>query len=148
MKRKIILGVVILIVVAAIIGYRMYSMKTEDIVDQTPDVRITSKELIAAVEQDTAAARKRFMDKIIEVTGNVKKIDTAGSVILGEKDETETGVVFGLDRRHLKDYEKIQEGKRATLQGKCVGYTLGEEIMGINLGTTVTVNFAGVKSAN
>ena len=145
MKRKILFAAVILIVVAAIIIYRMYSQQTEDIVDQTADARITAKELIAAFEKDTAAARIQYVDKIIEVTGTVKKVDTSGSVVLGIEG-TESGVVFGLDRRHMDDYKKISPGKQATLQGKCTGFTM-EEMMGINLGTTVTLNFAGVKNS-
>jgi hypothetical protein len=146
MKRKIILGVLLVIVVAAVIGYRMYSMKNDDLVDQKPDVTIAAVDLVKAFNKDTAAARKQYLDKVIEVSGSVAKIDTAGSITLVGEEGSQSSVVFGLDKRHTEDYKKIKTGSNATLQGKCIGYEVGEEMMGINLGTTVKINFAGVKN--
>lgn len=146
MKRKILPVILLLIVVGGIIGYRMYSMKTDDIVNQKPDVTIAAADLIKAFEKDSAAARKQYLDKVIAVSGAVTKIDTAGSVTLGGSQGSESSVVFSLDTRHATDYQKVKEGTTATLQGKCIGYEIGEEMMGLNLGTTIKMNFGGVKS--
>ncbi len=146
MKRKILLGVLVLVVAGSIIGYRMYSMKNDDIVDQKPDAITTAVELIKAFEKDSAAARKLYLDKVIQVSGTVTKIDTAGSVTLGGAAGAESSVVFSLDARYANDFEKVKQGAAATLQGKCIGYEIGEEMMGLNLGTTVKMNFGGVKS--
>lgn len=148
MKRKILLGVLLLAVAGGIIGYRLYSMKTDDIVDQKPEVTTTAVDLIKAFDKDSAAARKQYLDKVIRVSGTVTKIDTAGSVTLGGESNSESSVVFSLDARYANDYKKVSEGGAAVLQGKCIGYEIGEEMMGLNLGTTVKFNFAGVKDKN
>lgn len=148
MKRKILLGVLLLIVIGGIIGYRLYSMKTDDLVDQKPDATLTAVDLIKAFEKDSAVARKRYLDKVLRVSGTVTKVDTAGSVTLGGSEGSESSVVFSLDNRYAKDYGKVKAGATATLQGKCIGYEIGEEMMGLNLGTTVKMNFGGVKAEN
>ncbi|HVF81371.1 MAG TPA: hypothetical protein VM884_05535 [Flavisolibacter sp.] len=147
MKRKILIGVLILIVVAAIIGYRMYSKQTPDIVQDDPDVAVTAKDLIAAFEKDTAAAGKLYLDKIIEVTGRIKSVDTSGAVIMGEE-STASEVVIGLDRRHIEDAGKIKVGTVAVLQGICSGYNKSSgdpDDLLASLGATIQLRSAGIK---
>jgi len=105
--------------------------------------------LLDAFANDTAAARKQYVDKIVEVTGNVKKIDTTGSIVLGEE-ESASEITVGLDRRHLKDYEKLKLGSPAIVQGICTGSTnqsnnSDPDDLLAGLGTTVELRSAGVK---
>ena len=134
MKRKIIIGILIIIVIGGIIAYRMYDERTPDIVNRQPDVVTDVNTLVASFNSDTASAGKKYLDRIIEVTGNVKSIDTSGAIVLGNADDA-SSVVCGLDRRHLKDHEKVKVGSPAVIQGRCTGYEKGEEILGVNLGT-------------
>ena len=145
MKRKIIIAVVIILLVAGFFGYRMYKEETPDIVNKKPDVKTNVTNLVAAFEKDTASAIKMYLDKIVEVTGTVKSIDTSGSIILGDEGTSE--VIAGLDRRHLKDYEKIKVGSIAIIQGVCSGYSKsdGDDLLA-SLGATVELRSAGVKN--
>jgi hypothetical protein len=150
MKRRILVAVLILIVVAAIIGYRIYSRQTPDVVQDDPDVTVTAKDLIAAFEKDTAAAFKMYVDKIVEVTGTIKSVDTSGAVVMGEEG-TPSEVVIGLDRRHIKDAEKIKVGSVAVLQGICSGYNKSSgdpDDMLASLGATIQLRSAGIKNKN
>lgn len=145
MKRIIIIVVVLIIAVGGWYAYKLYQEKTPDIVNKKPDVVINASALLEAFNKDTAAARKQYVDKIIEVTGNVKRIDTTGSVVLGEEDSA-SEVTVGLDRRHMKDYEKLKAGSVAVLQGVCSGYDKGSgDDLLASLGTTVELRSAGVK---
>jgi hypothetical protein len=148
MRRKIFLGILLLIVVAAIIGYRMYSKQTPDIVQDNPDITVSAKELIAAFERDTAAAGKTYLDKIVEVTGMVKMVDTSGAIIMGEEG-TPSEVVIGLDRRHREEVGKLRVGAVATLQGICSGYNKSSgdpDDMLASLGATIQLRSAGIKN--
>ena len=147
MKRKIVIGILIIIVIGGIIAYRIYDERTPDIVNGKPDIVTDAATLIAAFNSDTASASKKYIDKVIEVTGTVKSIDTSGAIVLGEA-EGESAVVCGLDRRHLRDHEQVTKGSVAVIQGKCTGYDKGEEILGVSLGTTIQLAFAGVKIKN
>jgi hypothetical protein len=148
MKRSVVLFIVAIVVIAGLIGAYLYFKQTPDVVQKEPDVAINAKELIAAFEQDTAAAHKKYIDKIVAVTGRVKSIDTAGAVVLGE-DGTASEVVVGLDRRHLNDHRKLKVGATTVLQGVCSGYSASgsdPDDMLASLGTTVQLRSAGVKS--
>jgi hypothetical protein len=147
MKRKIIIGILIIIVIGGIIAYRMYDERTPDVVNRKPDIVTDAASLIAAFNSDTASASKKYVDKVIEVTGTVKSIDTSGAIVLGDS-ESESAVVCGLDRRHLRDHEQVTKGSVAVIQGRCSGYEKGEEILGVSLGTTIQLAFAGVKIKN
>ena len=88
MKRTILIILILIIAAGGWYAYKMYSEKTPDVVNKTPDVVVSAKELLEAFSKDTAGARKQFVDKIIEVTGNVKRIDTTGAIVLGEEGST------------------------------------------------------------
>lgn len=145
MKRTILLIVLLVVVIGGIIAYRMYKQETPDVVDRKPDVSVRAEELLAAFDRDTAAAGKQYLDKIVEVTGNVKRVDTSGSVVLGAEGSP-SEVVVGVDRRHMHDFGSLSVGSVAVLQGVCSGYSKGggDDLLA-SLGTTVELRSAGVK---
>src|SRR5947208_234929 len=104
MKRKIILGVLLLAIVAAAVGYAIVFKTRGDIVQDKPDAVVSTKSLIAAFEKDTATAGKQYIEKIVEVTGTVKRIDTSGAIVMGDEGSP-SEVVVALDKKyHAKDY--------------------------------------------
>src|SRR4051812_28998377 len=105
--KKIFITLLALAVVGGLIGYKMFNEKTPDIVSVKPNITIDAASLLTLFNTDTASASRQCLDKIIEVTGRVKSIDTSGAVILGAADD-ESSVVCGLDRRHLKDYGNVK----------------------------------------
>ncbi|HTM93689.1 MAG TPA: hypothetical protein VL095_14810 [Flavisolibacter sp.] len=149
MKRIILIAIVLIIAIGGWYVYKLYQQKTPDVVNQTPDVTATATELLNAFTNDTAAARKQYVDKVVEVTGNVKRIDTTGSIVLGEEGNA-SEITVGLDRRHLKDYEKLKVGSTAIVQGICTGSTnesnnTDPTDLFAALGATVELRSAGVK---
>jgi hypothetical protein len=145
MKRNILVSIMVIVIFGGYLAYRMYSDETVDVVNRKADVNISADALIAAFEQDSSSAMKTYVDKVIEITGAVKTVDTSGTVILGAPG-SESSIVFSLDRRHMNDYKNLKAGDAVVMQGKCTGARMGEEIMGITLGTTIEFNFAGLKN--
>jgi hypothetical protein len=147
MKKKILLGVLAVVIIAVAIGYRMYSKQTPDIVQDEPAASLLATELIAAFEKDSARARQQYIDKVIEVKGNIKSVDTSGAVVMGEADAT-SEVVIGLDRRYLQDVHQLTVGSTAVLQGVCSGYSIAgadpDDLLA-SLGTTIQLRSAGIK---
>jgi hypothetical protein len=144
MKRTIIIVILLVVVIGAFIGYRMIKEENPDLGNKKPDITIEAGNLLAAFDKDTASAIREYVNKIIEVTGNVKRIDTTGAVVLGEEGDP-SEVVIGLDRRHMQDHEKLNVGSIAVLQGLCSGYSKGGEDLLASLGTTVELRSAVVK---
>ena len=144
-KHKILFVILVIVIGGGWYAYELYQEKTPDIVNKKADVVISAAQLIEAFIKDTAGARKQFIDKIVEVTGMVKRIDTTGSVVLGEEGSA-SEVTIGLDRRHIQDYKKINAGAIAKFQGVCSGYDKGNsDDLLASLGTTVELRSAGVK---
>ena len=146
MKRKIIFGVLIVIVVIGSIAAWKYFEKATNYADQDPDITINSKELVEAFNSDTASANRRFMDKVIQVTGSVKSLDSS-AIVLGEEGNA-SDVVVGLDERNLKGLSQLKIGQSATLQGKYSGYTKssGDDLISSLGGITINIDYAGVKN--
>lgn len=148
MKRMIVWVILIIVVAGGAIGYYMYNEKIPDIVNTTPDVTVDAATLIADFDKDTAAASEKYLDKVVKLTGTLKKVDTTGTLIFGQPNDP-SEVVVGLDERHMKDYKGLVVGKTVTVQGRCSGYTIGggdPEDMLAALGTTVELKTAGVKT--
>lgn len=147
MKRKIILAVVLLIVVIAAVAGWKYFEKTDDLVEKEPAAKVTAGDLIAAFDSDTAAAAKLYLNKVIEVTGIITKVDLS-AVEMGENDSPSV-VAIGLDERHLGDIGNLKTGTQAILQGECTGYdkASGDDLLA-SLGVTVHLRAAGVKNKN
>jgi len=146
MKRTgtILLIVFLLLAVGVFVGYRMYTNKVPNYADQTPDITITSTELVDAFNKDTANASKRFMDKIVRVSGPVKSQDSSAVILGGEGSASD--IVVGLDDRNLRGIDHIRAGDTAILQGKFSGYSKasGDDLLA-SLGATIKIDYAGVK---
>src|SRR5688572_8602664 len=117
-----VLGLVV--VVAAITGYTLFSRKTIDAVRARPFQTIAAQDLIEAFEQNRTAAHNKYVEKILRVTGTVIQVDSAGSVVLGSKKQP-ASVVIGVDQRHASDIQKVAEGDTAIFQGVYSGYEVG-----------------------
>jgi len=146
MKRIILVIVILAVAIGGWYLYTVFQENTPDVINKEPEVVTTAREMLDAFDNDTASARKKYVDKIVEVTGTVKRIDTTGSVVLGEEG-TASEVTIGLDRRHTEDYKKIKTGAIAKFQGVCSGYDKGNsDDLLASLGTTVELRSAGVKA--
>ena len=102
MKRIILVIVILAVAIGGWYLYTVFQENTPDVINKEPEVVTTAREMLDAFDNDTASARKKYVDKIVEVTGTVKRIDTTGSVVLGEEG-TASEVTIGLDRRHTED---------------------------------------------
>jgi opacity protein-like surface antigen len=144
MKKKIIIIVLIIVAAAAGFAYYKYNEKNPDYSAKKPDVTVDALTLIAAFEKDSASANRQYLDKVIQVSGTVKGVDTSGVIFLGNA-EQQSSVVCGLDERHREDLKQVKVGAAITVQGKYTGYK-AEAMLDINLGTNIELGFAGVKN--
>ena len=135
--KKIIL-VVVLLALGGWYAYYQYNRKNKDLKDESADVVINAPALIKAFQQDTSAANRQYVDKIVAVTGTVKKIDADGNpvvVFLGVPGEM-SSVKCSMDSTHGEDYKAMKDGNNVTLKGKCTGGVTDDLF-----GTDVTLNY-------
>jgi len=144
MKKIILITLPIAFVLCGFAGYRFANKESKDVANSKAEISIDANTLVATFNKDTATAKKLYIHKIIKICGKIKSIDPAGAVVL-EGPEEESSIVCGLDPRHISDLNKLNAGSIVVLQGRCTSYEKGEEMLGVNLGTTVQIAFAGVK---
>ncbi|MGZ5286472.1 MAG: OB-fold protein [Flavisolibacter sp.] len=146
MKKRtvIIIFILLTVLVGAYIIYRKFEQKNPDLKTRKPDITISALALIMAFDKDTTVASNQYVDKLLEVSGQVISVDSSGSVVLGEEGNP-SAVTISLDRRHISDHLKLSVGSVAVLKGMCTGYSKasGDDLLA-SLGTTVELNFASV----
>jgi tRNA_anti-like len=142
MMKKILI-VLIVLAIGAWYAYHEYNRRNKDLKDSAADVNTNAVALIQAFQKDTAGANHQYVNKVIAVSGPVKKIDADGNpvvIFLGNKGEM-SSVKCSMDSSHVTDYKAIKDGDVVTIKGKCTGGVTDDLF-----GTDVTLNFCVVQN--
>ncbi len=120
MKKKILLGISLLLVIASLGLVYLYSYKAHrDISLEKVDYVVTISGLEREFTANERSAYTKYQNKIIELTATVSAIDpTSKGIVLGEK-------VFATFKDSLP--KKITSGKTLKIKGRFLGY---DELLG------------------
>jgi hypothetical protein len=144
MKRKRIIYRVIAITLLLFIGiglyaYKEYNRKNVDIADTKPAYEMSEMELIKEFSQDQNASNKKYLGKLMEISGNIKKIDTDENgyhtIILGSSVNMNS-VRCSIDSSFNKEAHSLIVGSPITIKGICTGYNADD----LGLGSDVILN--------
>ncbi|MEM9001533.1 MAG: hypothetical protein AAGB24_14820 [Bacteroidota bacterium] len=90
------------------------------------EVKIGSKELLAAFMKDEATANKNFVEKIIEVEGQVRDItflnDRYTILLQGQGDYA--CLMCDMNPEQIEKIGQIKKGDNITLKGICKGFLM------------------------
>lgn len=148
MSRKKIIWTIIVVAVAAgaYYGYKQYTRTNKDLAKVKADTVIGAAALVAEYSANDTIADKKYLGKIIEVAGNVKKIekDEKGyyTIVLGDTASL-SSVRCSIDTVHQQDAARIVIGSSAILRGACTGFKKNE-LLGEDLGSDVELNRCAV----
>ncbi len=123
MKKIILFAVLAVLAAGGFYAYNEYSRTNKDLKKVRAAYATTSTSLVASFEKDSAAFNKKYIDKVIAVSGNVKSIDKDGNPIviaLGEAGQM-SSVQCSMDSAYVREYAAIKEGDRLTIKGMCTG---------------------------
>lgn len=123
---KIALFVVFFIAVAGILAaLYLYNLKPQDLQKVKPHFVITATDLQKAFEENEKASSEKYIDKIIEVSGEIT------SVKPGEKNTLNISLKTGSDFSAVictlptvSDTTFFKTGNQITLRGVCSGFLL------------------------
>jgi len=123
---KIALAVVLIIAIGGILGaLYMYNLKPKDLKTVKPDFVITAVELTAAFNEDVKAATDKYVNKVIEVSGEISSVmpGEKGAVnIQLESGNNVTSVICTIP--NAGDTKTFEPGKAITLRGVCSGFLM------------------------
>ncbi len=128
MKKNLRIALIALAVLAvsgAAAGYYLYNLKPKDLGKQKPDFIITSAELQRSFEENETAATEKYVNKIIEVSGEVGSVDRGenNSVNIALKTESDFSSVICTFPSEINT-EQIREGSQISVRGQCSGYLM------------------------
>ena len=123
-KKTILIGIAVLVIIAAIYGYNEYSRGNKDLSGAKADVSISAVDLYNEYSADEAKANTKYLNKVIGVRGKISKIDkdaTGSASILLDAGSDMGGVSCLLDARHNEEAAKLHSGDSVTINGSCTG---------------------------
>lgn len=122
MIKKIIIALVVIGAIGGGIGYYMFNKPLSSTMSMKADYSLEPGVLLAAFEEDEAAANTKYLDKVIEVKGQVQKIERANDQIAVylETDNLMSSIIFQMEDTGVE----FEEGEEVTLKGICTGYLM------------------------
>lgn len=124
MKRRLLLIILLVTGIAVWYGYTEYNRTNVSLKNTKATATVTAPVLLAAYEQDSTSAVKQYSDKVIAVSGTVKKIEAADNpviIFLGDAAQM-SSVQCSMDSTNAEKYNALQTGKTATLKGTVTGF--------------------------
>ena len=116
--------------------YYQYNRKGLNIADVEASAEVSADDLIRQFSQNESDANKKFLSKIIEVSGTVKKIETnetgLTTVVLGDNSST-SSVRCSIDSLQNESAKSIPVNAPVKLKGFCTGYISDELGLGADV---------------
>jgi hypothetical protein len=123
MNKKVFLIIIVLIVITGLVyAIREYNRTNKDLKNVNPDYTTNMSTLVADYEKDSSGFYKKYIDKVIAVSGTVKSIDMDGSPViisLGESGSM-SSVKCSMDSSYT-NYKSVKEGNQVAIKGLCFG---------------------------
>jgi len=136
--KKIVIIVLVLAVVGGIVGYTIYNKPHADIAASKPTEVLTAEALYSAYESDELKANKRFLGKIIDVSGTVIQVNqNEGRVVslVLEAGGLIGGVACLLDEVDSDHRQDFKVGESVKMRCVCTG-----KLMDVELNRCVEIN--------
>ena len=135
LKKRILLAVFLIIVAATIYVYQEYNRTNVNISTARSSFTVSAPELIMAFSGNDSVATKKYVGKIISVTGIVKNVDKddRGHYTLSLGDTLSTSSVrCSVDSMYSHRAAVIKPGMNILLKGNCTGYN-EDELLGLDV---------------
>lgn len=122
---KLFLGFLLcLLVMAGLILLFLFYAPEKNLQRQEADLKISATELYQQYEANESTGNQKYIDRIIDVTGEIAEISTddngAMVVILRQPDDF-SGVLCTLEESEYKAAKQLKVGQSVTIRGFCTG---------------------------
>ena len=121
-KIKIALIVLLVLLVVTVIGVKTYNKPHVDVVKTEAKYKLDAQQLINSFITDEDKASKKYVNTIIQVSGEALEI-SPGTISIKYKDSASTILCNFLPKEDEK-LTKIKKGDKIKVKGICTGYLL------------------------
>jgi hypothetical protein len=121
MKRKILYACFAIGLISGIVVYKLWNKPHKETADAKADVSMSPSDLLAAYNADEAAANAKYLDKIIEVKGKIKSLNTAdaGNSLSLDTGDDMAAIICEFESKEGVEHRKV--GDEVTVKGFCTG---------------------------
>ncbi|GAC1437792.1 MAG: hypothetical protein NVSMB63_00190 [Sediminibacterium sp.] len=118
---KIILAIIFIIAITGgIVAYRIFNKEHRDVTKEQ-GVQLSAQQLYDAFRINEAAANKQYLDKAVEIRGEVAEVTTNqdGNIVVNVKT---TDPLFVINCTFKTSPGQLKAGDTITFKGICTGY--------------------------
>ena len=115
----------VLTVTGVVIAYHLYNLTSRDMNDLKADYILSSNELVKAFEENESEASTKFINKVVEVKGEIGSINSGennSSNVLLKTGNSASAVICTF--ASADDLEGYTTGEKITIRGECSGYLM------------------------
>ena len=121
MKKKILIGLVLALVAGGAYGLYLWNKPKRTSASEEAVASVTAAELYAAFSTDAAAANTKYLDKVVEVSGNVSAVETSPEGIVTLTMDTDDPMAAVTCTFSPGATTTAAAGQSITLKGICSG---------------------------
>lgn len=124
--KKIIIGILVLGIIGAFVGYKMYNKPHVDVSEASADITISANKILEEFSSDETTANSKYLEKIIEVKGVVSetKLEKEKGIITLKTNDDFGSVLCHLSDEATQKMSALKEGQTITVKGICTGYLM------------------------
>lgn len=123
--KKIILTLLILGLIGAFVAYKIYNKPHVDVAETSSDISLKATKIVDDFSSDENAANKKYLDKIVEVSGSISSIKTENETVIIALEGNDFGnVLCYLSEESRTEINSLKEGQQIKLKGICTGFLL------------------------
>jgi tRNA_anti-like len=124
MIKKIVLVLVVFALLGSYIGYKMYNKPHTNVVTAHIETSISADDLLKAFKENEAQAGNKFINKVIEVSGNIADSKNENNQIIIQIETTDmlSNVICTLDSTQTSNKKEYKVGQSIRIKGICSGY--------------------------
>lgn len=120
-RKKYYVVIIVLMIVAMMYGYYLYNKPVPSIANTSPNYTLSPAELINAFEQNEQDANKTYLDKIIQVEGQVDRVEAPKTLYIASGNPL-SSLIFELEDSLI--LSSINAGDNIVIKGVCTGYLM------------------------
>jgi len=117
---------VIGLLAAAIVSLYVFRKSDNSVKGKKPDFKVLCSEIVSEFENDEQSASAKYVDKIIEVEGEIAEIssDEESYVVILREPDSFSGVSCSVSKGEISESELGKTGDKIKIKGICTGYLM------------------------
>jgi cytoskeletal protein RodZ len=144
---KKLLGVLVVMGIIGFLVWKFYiNADNKNLKNSKADFAIGTTQLIKEIDASDTGINKKYLDKIIEISGNVKSVEPSDSATLVTFGDTTSNTIIQcqIDARNNSLAAAIKPNTNVTIKGKVAGISKDSDPILADLGATMVMNFCNL----